>query len=96
MRVLFTGLARQELEDATAFYEQERPGLGGRFREEVRATIRRIQEHPASWPVVRDDVRAGLLYRFPYRLLYSTEVDYLLIIAIAHQHRRPDYWVGRK
>lgn len=96
MRVLFTRLARQEVEDATAFYEQERSGLGSRFREEVRATIRRIQENPAAWPVVRGDVRAGLLYRFPYRLLYSIEVDHLLIIAVAHQHRRPDYWVGRQ
>ncbi len=27
--------------------------------------------------------------------VYSIESDHLFIIAIAHQHRKPDYWVGQ-
>jgi hypothetical protein len=28
-------------------------------------------------------------------VIYSQEGDKLLVIAIAHQHRRPDYWRDR-
>jgi toxin ParE1/3/4 len=35
------------------------------------------------------------LSRFPYKLLYAIEADYIYLIAVAHQHRKPDYWIGR-
>jgi hypothetical protein len=30
-----------------------------------------------------------------YKLMYSVEKDHVLVIAVAHQHRKPDYWIGR-
>ena len=36
-----------------------------------------------------------ILSRFPYKLLYSVEADHLYVIAVAHLHRAPDYWVDR-
>ncbi|MEW6501172.1 MAG: hypothetical protein AB1456_06765 [Thermodesulfobacteriota bacterium] len=39
-------------------------------------------------------MRKTFVHRFPYKILYSIEPDHLFIIAIAHQHRKPDYWVG--
>lgn len=36
MRVIFTRLGKQELEDAVHYYELEYAGLGRRFKEEVR------------------------------------------------------------
>jgi len=36
MKVIFSKLAKQELDDATRYYEIEFLGLGKRFREEVR------------------------------------------------------------
>ena len=95
MRVVFTSLAAQELRDATAFYEMEIAGLGERFEGEVKAAISRIVRHPKAWPVERGEVRRCLLPRFPCKVLYSQEDDHLLIIALAHQHRRPDYWVDQ-
>ena len=74
MRVIFTKLASQELEDAVRYYELEYSGLGRRFKEEVRKC---------------------LLHKFPYKLMYSVEGNHILVIAVAHQHRNPDYWVDR-
>ncbi len=34
----------------------------------------------------------GLLHKFPYKLLYALEHDHIVVIAVAHQHRKPDYW----
>ena len=95
MRVIFTRIATQELEDAVRFYELEYAGLGRRFKEEVKKATLRIADYPKAWSIERGEVRKCLLHRFPYKLLYSVEEDHVLVIAIAHQHRKPDYWVGR-
>jgi plasmid stabilization system protein ParE len=95
MRVIFTRIARRELEDAVRYYELEYSGLGRRFKEEVRKAALRIAEYPKAWSIERGEVRKCLLHKFPYKLMYSVEEDHILVIAVAHQHRKPDYWVGR-
>ena len=96
MRVLFTSLAERELRDASRYYELEFTGLGAAFRQEVGQAARRIAEYPQAWSIERGEVRKCLLHRFPYKLLYSIEREHVLIIAVAHQHRKPDYWVDRQ
>jgi plasmid stabilization system protein ParE len=95
MRIIFTRYAKQELEDAVYYYELEYSGLGKKFKEEVKKAIVRIAEYPRAWSVERGDVRRCLLHRFPYKIMYSIEKDHILIIAVAHQHRKPDYWISR-
>jgi plasmid stabilization system protein ParE len=95
MRVVFTTFAELELRDATAFYELEQLGLGRRFKEEIKKAILRMVVYPEAWSIERGEVRKCILHRFPYKILYSIEKDHLLIIAVAHQHRKPDYWVDR-
>lgn len=95
MRVIFTRIATQELEDAVRFYELEYVGLGRRFKEEVRSAALRVAEYPKAWSVERGEVRKCLLHKFPYKLLYSVEANHVLVIAVAHQHRKPDYWIDR-
>ena len=96
MLVIFTDLARQELEDAVGYYELEYSGLGLRFKEEVRKAVMLIASYPRAWSLERGDVRKCLLHKFPYKLMYSVEEGHLLVLAVAHQHRKPDYWVGRR
>jgi plasmid stabilization system protein ParE len=95
MKVIFAKLAKQELDDAVRFFELQTPGLGRRFRAEVKKAAIRITEYPEAWSIERGEIRKSLLHKFPYKLLYSIEKDHIFIIAVAHQHRKPDYWVGR-
>ncbi len=95
MKVIFTELAHAELLDACDFYELEFSGLGTRFKQEIRQAIKRIIQFPLAWPTENNDIRKYLLHKFPYKIIYSVEIDHLLIIAIAHQHRKPEYWVDR-
>lgn len=95
MRIIFTRFARQELEDAVRYYELEYSGLGRRFKEEARKAALRIAAYPEAWSIERGDIRKCLLHKFPYKLMYSVEENHILVIAVAHQHRQPDYWVGR-
>lgn len=96
MKVIFSNYAKLELEDATYFYELEFTGLGRRFKEEIKKAVKRISEYPKAWPIERGDIRKYLLHKFPYKLLYSIEVDHIFIIAVSHQHRKPDYWIDRR
>ena len=90
MKIVFSAYARRELD-----LEAEFEGLGSEFRSDVRSAAERISRHPVAWPVERGEVRKCLLHKFPYKLLYSVENDHVFIIAVAHQHRQPDYWIER-
>ena len=95
MKILFSPYAVEDLNCAANYLEFEFEGLGQRFRNEVRLAAQRISKHPLAWSVERGDIRRHLLHRFPYKLLYSIEPDHIYIIAVAHQHREPEYWVDR-
>jgi len=95
MKVIFARLAKSELDDAVAYYELEHSGLGISFKEEVRKNISRIRKYPQAAAIERGEIRKSLLHKFPYKILYSIETDHIFIIALAHQHRKPDYWVER-
>jgi plasmid stabilization system protein ParE len=95
MRVVFSKPAKQELDDAVRFYELAHPGLGKHFRREVRNAAKRIGAYPEAWSKESENARKCILHRFPYKLLYSVEEDVILIVAVAHLHRRPGYWVDR-
>lgn len=96
MKVIFSKYAKLELEDATHFYELEFEGLGRKFKKDVKKAAIRIPEYPKAWSVERGDIRKCLLHKFHYKLLYSIEEDHIFIIAVAHQHRKPDYWIDRE
>ena len=93
MRIVFSKFAKLELDDAVRFYELQYAGLGKRFKDEIRTVALRIAEYPTAWSSESAEVRKCLLHKFPYKLLYSIESDHIFIIAVAHQHRKPNYWV---
>ena len=95
MNVVFSSYAAQELDDAVNYLELEFEGLGGRFESEVKRALHLIARHPQAWVVERGEIRKCVLHKFPYKVLYSIESNYIFIIAIAHQHREPDYWINR-
>ncbi len=92
MQVVYSKYAKQELLDAIDFYELEYFGLGKEFKAEIKQASSRMLKYPLAWSVERGDIRKCLLHKFPYKILYSVETDHIFIIAIAHQHRKPDYW----
>jgi len=93
--VKFDPLAQREYDDAIEYYEVQEEGLGEKFRAAVSAAIAILERYPDIGEEVRPGIRKMLLRRFPYKLLYSVIDDEVYIIAVAHGHREPDYWVRR-
>lgn len=87
--------AQQELDDAVAWYAAQAPGLGDAFLVEVLRAFELIQHHPDAWHPLSDHTRRCRLARFPYGVIYTQEGRDLLVLAIAHLHRRPGYWRDR-
>ncbi|MBN2313722.1 MAG: type II toxin-antitoxin system RelE/ParE family toxin [Sedimentisphaerales bacterium] len=95
MNVRFLQIAKLELDDAVNYYNRERPGLGYEFLWEVFFAIDRIKQFPHAWPIFYQETRRCLIRRFPYGIIYILENDLVLIFAIAHLHREPDYWIDQ-
>lgn len=96
MYMEFSDEAKAEFRDAENYYELLMPGLGVRFRLEVQVALERLRLWPLAAPVEKGKIRRLVLSRFPYKLLYTLIEDSIYIIAVAHSHRAPDYWIERK
>lgn len=87
--------AEREFLQAIDYYEECKLALGEDFSLEVFATIDRIIGHPGAWPETGQGIRRCLTNRFPYGVIYSADSGRILILAVMHLHRRPDYWKSR-
>ena len=89
-----------ELEEAAAWYEQQRSGLGGEFLEAVDDALAFIARWPDAGTPVPDvppdlPVRRAPVRRFPYHVVYLEMTDAIRILAFAHDRRLPGYWHTR-
>lgn len=96
MHVVFSPEAHLEFQEAVQYYNAQVAELGKQFSKEVQSALPRIQKWPLSCPVERGEIRRLILSRFPYKLLYSVELNHIYIIAVAHQHREPNFWIERE
>jgi hypothetical protein len=84
------------LDDAAEYYDTVDLNLGDDFLEEIDECISRILMFPLAWTKLRGSVRACRTHRFPYSLVYDLEEEQVFILAVMHQNREPNYWVGRR
>lgn len=92
--------AAAEMAEAAAFYEERQPTLGSRFLTCVAEALQSIEAMPYAAAYWSDDftrehgVRRLVMREFPFTIVYVTEPA-LVIVAVAHTKRRPDYWTKR-
>jgi plasmid stabilization system protein ParE len=85
--------------EAASWYESHRFGLGAAFLDAVDNAVARIAEMPSMGsplPGTADEtIRRRSVLRFPYHVIYLELPERLQILAVAHDRRRPGYWMGR-
>lgn len=96
MQIRFLQPAQHELDEAIAYYDAQALNLGKRFLAEVLASLNRVCQYPGAWHPLTEKTRRCQLRRFPYGVIYTKMDDVLLIIAIGHLHRKPEYWQALK
>lgn len=87
--------ARDELRGAVDYYETAQSGLGEQFYDAFNIALDSVMENPLAWGEVMKDYRIRRLHRFPYGIVYRIEDAGILIVAVMHRHRHPDYWKER-
>ena len=95
MSVRLLESAQAELDDAIAWYASHAPGLGDAFLIETLRTLKLIEQYPKAWHPLTQQIRRCRLRRFPYSVVYAQYGSDLLVLAVAHQHRKPGYWRAR-
>lgn len=95
MTVEFLKEAERELTEAALWYEKKETGLGRRLRNEVVHIVRRIAEDPMLWRERKGGYRRVNCPVFPYFVAYIIRGQKVIVLAVGHGHRKPDYWKSR-
>jgi hypothetical protein len=96
MKLRFLRPARLEMFRASDWYDGGKAGLGDEFLDEVTGTLARIKQFPQAHPPTKLSCRKAKLSRFPFDVVYRASEAEIVIFAVAHQKRRPDYWIQRR
>ena len=94
-RIVLQPQAEVDIDDAAAWYESERAGLGTEFVEDLSVLLERIESNPQQFPIVHEQTRRGMLTRFPYGAFFVVREDTVVVLAVVHLHRHPDTWKRR-
>jgi len=94
-RIKIRRRALNEAKEARAWYAERDPAVATRFLiafDEVLARITAVPGVGSTWPGL-SELRRSPLVGFPYWVIYEDSATVVLVVAVAHQKRRPGYWV---
>lgn len=94
-QVQFHPDAEAEMIEAAAYYEEQQKDLGRRFLASVQDSLNRIRINPLLYPAIEPGVRKNITKTFPFGILFKEFPEKIVIVAVMHHHRNPDYWESR-
>lgn len=83
---------------ASALYYQQQAGqrIATTFVATIEGSIKDIASAPKTWPIIDEpSIRRYVCRRFPFVIYYRSENDGVVIYAIMHTSRQPNYWIDR-
>lgn len=95
MRVRVHVEAPRKIRDARSWYHQRSPVSAIAFAPAVETAVLRITNAPDHHPLAGHGTRKFVLQRFPFNVFYLSLETETVIVALAHQKRRPGYWSSR-
>lgn len=92
--------AQAEFVADVEWFEGREIGLGERCDGAVRSAIKDAVLSPEAWPKWQGwdrepAVRSRAVDKFPYRVVYFVADELVIVLAVAHEKRRPGYWRDR-
>jgi len=89
MRLRYTDRARDDLDIAFEWYEDQRRGLGFEFLDCVEAAIETIRRMPKLYATQYNHFRRALVRRFPFSIFYTIEKLEIVVHAIFDNRQNP-------
>ena len=92
--------AAAELEAAAVFLDDRTPGAGNDFVVAVGTTMRNARRRPKIGSLVTAqqstiEIRRMSVKPNDYQVVYAVYADHVLVVAVAHNKRKPLYWLDR-
>jgi len=96
MSYYFHPAAEVEHLESIAYFESKRAGLGASYLAEFEIIMDTVCEAPHRYPIDKPpDVKRIRMKRFPFTVLFRESSGTVQVLAVAHNRRRPQYWLGR-
>lgn len=97
MKLEFRPEAEIEIREARSFLNQQSSELGGRFLKALQAVLDKLAAHPESYPKLETlpfsyPYRRAIVKPFHYVVIFEQLERRILVVAVAHTSRRPNYW----
>lgn len=94
-RARFIAAARREFLAEVVYYNRQEPGLGVRFAAAVEEATARAVAFPLTGSPASKNTRRVFVKDFPFAVVYRSDENGIVIFALAHHSRRPEYWQPR-
>ena len=70
--------------EAYDWYEEQLPGLGNRFLDELDACFNKLEKQPLLYAKIKNNFRQALFTSFPYVLVFEIIKEDVVIYAVFH------------
>ena len=92
--------AEAEIEVARCYLNRQSLDLGSRFLDDLAERLAAIAENPLRFPKLEtlpedQPYRRALLTVFRYAVVFEVLDDTIVVVAVAHTSRAPNYWLAR-
>jgi len=81
--------------ESLTWYAERSIDVANDFDAEFDRALSQIVSDPERFPLCDSRHRYFLLRRFPFRIIYRIVRGDIVVIAVAHGSRSPDYWTDR-
>jgi plasmid stabilization system protein ParE len=94
-KVTFHPGASEDYAAAYSWYHDRGTTLAANFETEIDRGVRLISQSPLRWPKFDNQRRRFIVRKFPYSIIYELHGEEVVVLAVAHGKRRPNYWHER-
>jgi len=94
-KLIFSAAAEGDYIESLTWYAERSVDAANDFDAEFDRALALIASDPERFPLCDVRHRYFLLRRFPFRILYRMIHDDVVVIAVAHSARSPEYWADR-
>ena len=93
--VIVTSAAEQDFTASLCWYANQSREIANDFDSEFDRVMQELLLDPERFPYCDDVHRFVLMRRFPFQVIFRIDGSDVVIIAVAHASRSPDYWLNR-
>ena len=88
--------ARDDFDESYAWYRKQSVRAADRFTAAIDEALEKLCRDPNNGIRIDDEHRFYRLKKsYPFYLVYRAEAAKIVVVAVAHNRREPNYWRGR-